>query len=63
MKSESNVTLNGVYYGQNSNSDNSVLYLDKIKAKKKLGLTLTAAEENAFEAAQAKAILYGKTEE
>lgn len=62
MKTESKVTLDGVYYGQNCDSDNSVLNLDKIKAKKKLGLPLTAAEEQAFAAAQARAILCGKEE-
>ena len=62
MKSESNVTLDGVYYGQNCDSDNGVLNLDKIKAKKKLGLPLTLAEEQTLAAAQARAILYGKEE-
>lgn len=63
MQNDSNVTLNGVYYEPSGDGSEEVLNLDKIKAKKKLGLSLTAAEEQTFAAAQAKAILYGKTEE
>lgn len=63
MQNDSNVTLDGVYYDPSGNDSEEVLNLDKIKAKKRLGLPLTAAEEQTLAAAQAKAILYGKTEE
>lgn len=63
MQNDSNVTLNGVYYEPSGNGSEEVLNLDKIKAKKKLGLPLTAAEEQTLAAAQAKTILFGKAEE
>lgn len=63
MQNDSNVTLNGVYYAPNGNDPEEVLNLDKIKAKKRLGLPLTAAEEQTLAAAQAKTILFGKAEE
>ena len=53
MQNDSNVTLSGVYYAPNGNDSEEVLNLDKIKAKKRLGLPLTAAEEQTLAAAQA----------
>lgn len=60
MKNESNVTLDGVYYGQNFDSDNSVLNLNKIKAKERIGIRLTKDEEEFLAAAKARETLYGK---
>lgn len=65
MENKTEATLDGVYYEgeylehDDVNTLGEPLDLNKIIANKKLGLSLTKAEEKVYAAAQARLALYG----